>query len=689
MKQIRLLSMMAMVLWASALSAQSHWQCDYAKFSESMAIYFQMADGDNAIADVTPYEVAAFVGEECRGVATFHEEMINEKTVKYGYLRIYSNAESAEKIILKVYNKSTQLEKRIAISSFPFEKDKRIGVPSEPVKYDITANVPQYQLTVTPQDAEMGTAEGSGTFEEDEIVHIKATANTGYHFVKWSDEDTDEERIIVITKKTDLVAVFAPNQHLLTFISEGDTVRSALQDYNSTIVPPETPQKEGYSFVKWMPNLAEKMPNNPLTYEATFKINEYTMTFMVDGKAVREAVLEYGKPVPVPQSPSKTAYTFAGWDPVVPATVPGSNMTFTAQWTPITYSISYDLAGGQLAEGETNPASYTIESEAITLKTPTREGYTFAGWTGTDLDAAATSVTIATGKYGERTYTATWTPITYNLTYDLASGALPEGKTNPVTYTIETEDITLVNPERTAYTFAGWTGTGLDQATAEVKIAKGSTGDRSYAATWSPVTYTITYDLAGGQLAEGDTNPASYTIESEAITLKTPTREGYTFAGWTGTGIEGSSMAVTIAAGSTGVRSYTATWTPITYTISYDLDGGQLAQGDTNPVEYTIESDDITLKNPTKDGYEFAGWTGTDLTQATMTVTIAKGSIGNRTYTATWTPASGIRAIFRDSKTVNVYTVNGTLVGRDKTIDEVIQLKHGVYVINGKKIAIK
>ena len=299
------------------------------------------------------------------------------------------------------------------------------------------------------------------------------------------------------------------------------------------------------------------------------------------------------------------------------------------------------------------------------------------------------AVTIAAGSTGVRSYTATWTPITYNLTYELANGVLPEGKTNPATYTIETADFTLINPERTGYEFAGWTGTGLDKATVEVKIAKGSIGDRSYTATWTPISYTISYDLAGGVLAEGDTNPASYTIESEAITLKNPTREGYTFAGWTGTGIEGTSMAVTIAAGSTGVRSYTATWTPITYTISYDLDGGQLAQGDTNPVEYTIESDDITLKNPTKDGYEFAGWTGTDLTQATMTVTIAKGSIGNRTYTATWTPASGIRAIFRDSKTVNVYTVNGTLVGRDKTIDEVIQLKHGVYVINGKKIAIK
>ena len=160
-----------------------------------------------------------------------------------------------------------------------------------------------------------------------------------------------------------------------------------------------------------------------------------------------------------------------------------------------------------------------------------------------------------------------------------------------------------------------------------MKIAKGSTGDRSYAATWSPVTYTITYDLAGGQLAEGDTNPASYTIESEAITLKTPTREGYTFAGWTGTGIEGSSMAVTIAAGSTGVRSYTATWTPITYNLTYDLVNGALPEGKTNPATYTIETADFTLINPERTGYEFAGWTGTGLDKATVEVKIAKGSI--------------------------------------------------------------
>ncbi|MBQ8158785.1 MAG: InlB B-repeat-containing protein, partial [Prevotella sp.] len=376
MKHIKLLTMMAMALWASALSAQSHWQCDYAKFSESMAVFFQITDGDQVIADVTPYEVAAFVGEECRGVAQFVEEEVNDNTVKYGYLRIYSNGESNEKIALKVYNSTSQLEKRLAVSSFLFEKDLRIGVPSSPVKYDIAANVPKYQLTLTPQDALMGTAEGSGIFEENDFAHISATANTGYHFVKWSDENTDAERTIEITAKTDLVAIFAPNQHLLTFISEGDTVRAAQQDYNSTIVPPEAPLKEGYSFTGWKPAIAEKMPNNPLTYEAQFQINEYTMTFVVDGQKVREAVLEYGKPVPTPSVPAKTGFTFAGWEPAVPATVPGRDVTFTAQWERNKY-VAFFIADGDTIKSDSILYEAAIEKPAD----PTKTGYTFTGWT--------------------------------------------------------------------------------------------------------------------------------------------------------------------------------------------------------------------------------------------------------------------------------------------------------------------
>ena len=178
----------------------------------------------------------------------------------------------------------------------------------------------------------------------------------------------------------------------------------------------------------------------------------------------------------------------------------------------------------------------------------------------------------------------------------------------------------------------GWTGTGLDAATTSVSVAQGSTGDRSYTATWTPTVYNITYNLGGGNLATP--NPATYTIETPTFTLTNPTREGYTFVGWTGTGLDAATTTVTVAQGSTGDRSYTATWTPIVYNITYDLAGGSAS----NPATYTIETPTFTLANPAAPiGYTFAGWTGTGLAEATATVTIAQGSIGDRSYTATWT----------------------------------------------------
>ena len=77
-------------------------------------------------------------------------------------------------------------------------------------------------------------------------------------------------------------------------------------------------------------------------------------------------------------------------------------------------------------------------------------------------------------------------------------------------------------------------------------------------AQWTVHQYTITYDLAGGTV-EG--NPNTYTIETKAFTLKNPTKSGYTFTGWSGTGLDGeNNMTVTIPTGSTGNRTYTAHW---------------------------------------------------------------------------------------------------------------------------------
>ena len=153
--------------------------------------------------------------------------------------------------------------------------------------------------------------------------------------------------------------------------------------------------------------------------------------------------------------------------------------TGTISIAPIQYSIGYDLAGGSVATE--NPTTYTIESDAITLNNPTREGYTFAGWTGTDLDAASTSVTIAQGSTGNREYTATWNIITYDITYNGVEGAT---NPNPASYTIESVAITLDTPTKDGYTFAGWFDNAGFTGSAVTTITAGSTGDKTFWAKW-------------------------------------------------------------------------------------------------------------------------------------------------------------------------------------------------------------
>ncbi|MBP3843603.1 MAG: chitobiase/beta-hexosaminidase C-terminal domain-containing protein [Prevotella sp.] len=115
--------------------------------------------------------------------------------------------------------------------------------------------------------------------------------------------------------------------------------------------------------------------------------------------------------------------------------MPANNATVTATWIPISYTISYNLDGGSVATD--NPTSYTIESAAITLNNPTRDGYTFAGWTGTGLDAATTTVIIPQGSTGDRSYTATWTeiPTGNNVTVSpsIANGTISSDKTSAIT----------------------------------------------------------------------------------------------------------------------------------------------------------------------------------------------------------------------------------------------------------------
>ncbi|MCI8961355.1 MAG: hypothetical protein HFJ18_00295, partial [Clostridia bacterium] len=163
------------------------------------------------------------------------------------------------------------------------------------------------------------------------------------------------------------------------------------------------------------------------------------------------------------------------------------------------------------------------------------------------------------------------------------------------------------------------------------------------------------------------TNPEGYTKEDEDIVLNEPTREGYTFIGWTGTDIEEATKEVTIAQGSTGNREYTANWEIVEYTITYNLAGGNVSG---NPTKYTVETANIILKEPTKEGYIFRGWTGSNGTVPQKGLVIEKGSTGNKEYTANWTADTNIPYLIKhwtqnlngnaSSKDENNYTLADT-----------------------------
>lgn len=146
-------------------------------------------------------------------------------------------------------------------------------------------------------------------------------------------------------------------------------------------------------------------------------------------------------------------------------------------------------------------------------------------------------------------------------------------------------------------------------------------------------SYTVTLP-AGGQITA---SPAGGVAGTE-ITLSAPA--GYELADLTVTA-NGQNVAVdgnkfVMPEGNVTVS---ATLRAIVYTITYNLNGGEVETA--NKTSYTVEDESFTLVNPTKEGYLFAGWTGTGLSRATTTVTVAKGSTGARAYTATWKTEGG------------------------------------------------
>ncbi len=372
------------------------------------------------------------------------------------------------------------------------------------------------------------------------------------------------------------------------------------------------------------------MPYAPLTLTLTAD-KLYTVTLDTAGgdpiRPIQYTVESEAFQLP---TPIRTGYIFLGWtgegitEPQKTIEIPQGgtgDRTYTANWQVIEYTIITLLEGGNA--GSSGEYFYTVE-QTVTLPTPTRTGYTFLGWTGEGITTPQPNVTIPKGSTGDKTYIENWKLTEYNITMDLNGGS---GETT-LLYTVIDDEFALPTPTRNGYEFVGWTGEDITTPQTSVIIPKGSTGNKAYTANWKVIEYTITLDTNGGPVM----SPIKYTVE-DSFTLPYILRPGYEFAGWT---LDGSGMLpftpLIIYPGTTGDLHYKAEWRLAEYTITMDLDGGSGQE----KVVYTITDEDFELPTPTRNGYEFVGWTGERITTPQTRVKIPKGSTGNKAYTANW-----------------------------------------------------
>ena len=576
-KPLIMLIVLFLTVFSSAEAASSPgWTVNPADYRYDMSLYLDVSlDSDGSSVDYSRYDIAAFVGNECRGVAKAIPNVDNCRL-----LRIYSNKPSGENVTVKIRNKETG--EIIESNIIPFEADKKIGEPSNPYKPEIAI---YYDVNITAGKG--GSVDvKNGRYPKGTELKVTATPDEKYRFSKWSDGVTDATRQIVVDKDITLQASFEISTYTITYVVDGKTLKTVDVECGANITPEEAPAKEGYTFSKWE-GLPETMPTNDITVNAVYTVNKYKLAYVVDGTEVKSTEVEFGSNIVPEEAPVKEGYTFSGWQNL-PETMPASDVTVTGSFSVNSYKLTY------IIDGETYKQPVTIKfGEKITPEeAPVKEGYTFSGWQNLPETMPANDVTV-TGSFSVNSY---------KLTYVI------DGETykQPVTIKFGEKITPEEAPVKEGYTFSGW------QNLPETMPANDVTVTGSFAVNSYKLTYVI----------DGETYKKPVTIKfGEKITPEeAPVKEGYTFSGWQNIPETMPANDVTIT-GSFAVNSY-----KLTYVID-----GETYKSVT--VEYGAEI--VPENNPEKNGHTFSGWQGLPATMPAKDVTVT-GSFSANYYTITY-----------------------------------------------------
>ena len=309
----------------------------------------------------------------------------------------------------------------------------------------------------------------------------------GYTFSGWSEiPETMPAHDVTVT------GTFSINKYKLTYTVDGEEYKTYEVDYGATITPEAEPTKEGYTFSGWS-EIPETMPAHDVTVTGSFAVNKYKLTYMVDSEVYKSYEIEFGATITPEPAPTKEGYSFSGWSEI-PATMPAHDVTVTGSFTKGAYKLIY------VVDGETyKTISYDYGASITPEPAPTREGYTFSGWSGIPATMPAHDVTV----------TGSFTINKYKLTYKV------DGE---VYKSYEVEYGASITPEeepiKEGYTFSGWSWIPTKMPAEDVTATGSFTVNQ----------YTVTYMIDNEVYLTEKVNYGSTIVPPSA-----PARDGYDF----------------------------------------------------------------------------------------------------------------------------------------------------------------
>jgi uncharacterized repeat protein (TIGR02543 family) len=287
-----------------------------------------------------------------------------------------------------------------------------------------------------------------------------APTQAGYSFAGWYTDVALTQSYNAsspVLQSLQLYAKWTINEYTITFISAGGSAVSPItQDYNTSVVAPGDPTREGYSFTGWSPAVPSNMPANNLELTAQWSINQYTITFdSNEGSAVSAITQDFGTSVSEPLDPTREGYLFQGWftddntflNEYVFSTMPSQNVTVYAKWeelSGIEYNVAFDLNGGF---GSIDSQVVPENGTATEPSNPIQSGYRFVEW-----QLLGSTFNFATPITANITLTAVWIQ-QFTVTFNVDGGSSVAAQVvDNGSYAITPDP----SPTKSGSTFGGW-----------------------------------------------------------------------------------------------------------------------------------------------------------------------------------------------------------------------------------------